>query len=81
MQVLTHIRATLRPWDDTEFHRAYEAARHQAAEAGAGDGLRAAILVERLLREAGFPQARVQVERTAEEALAHTEHWLVLRDG
>ncbi len=81
MQTVTHIRATLKPWDDPDFHRAYEAARHQTTEADGGDGLHAAILVERLLREAGFPHARIEVERTIQEALAHTEHWLVLRDG
>ena len=81
MQTMTHVRATLKPWDDPEFHRAYEAARHHAAGAVNGDGLHAAILVERLLREAGFPLARIEVERTVDEALTHTEHWLVLRDG
>ena len=81
MHVMTHIRATLKPWDDPEFHRAYEAARRKAADAEGGDGLHAAILVERLLRETGFPHASVEVDRTAEEALTHTEHWLVTRDG
>ncbi len=85
MQATSHIRATLKPWDDPHFHRAYEAARRQAAEADAdadaGDGLRAAVTVERLLHDAGYPQARVEVERTVEEALTHVEHWHVLRDG
>jgi hypothetical protein len=76
-----HIQATLKPWDDLVFTRAYEAARHQAAETEGGDALHMAILVERLLREAGYPDATVAVERTVDEALTHTEHWVVLRDA
>lgn len=80
MTATTHIRATLTPWDDRDFTRAYEAARHQAAEAEHRDGLHLAILVQRLLREAGYPHTTVVVERTVDEALAHTEHWIVSRD-
>ena len=81
MPTMTHIRATLTPWDDLDFTRAYEAARHQAAETEGGDALHMAILVERLLREAGYRDAVVAVERTVDEALAHTEHWTVTRDA
>ena len=35
----------------------------------------------RLLREAGYPTATVDVIRTAQEALEQTSHWIVTRDG
>jgi hypothetical protein len=81
MPTMMHIRATLTPWDDLAFNRTYEAARREASETEGGDGLHMAILVERLLREYGYPGATVTVERTVEEALAQTEHWVVRRDG
>jgi hypothetical protein len=71
----------LTPWDDLDFTRAYEAARRQAADAADADGLHLAILVERFLRDAGYPDATVAVERTVDEALAHTEHWIIRRDA
>ena len=81
MPTMTHIRATLTPWDDLVFTRAYEAARHQAAETEGADALHLAIRVEQLLREAGYPEARIMVERTVEQALTHNEHWTITRDA
>jgi hypothetical protein len=81
MTTMTRIRAKLTPWDDREFVRAFEAARRVASETDADDGLHMAMRVEHLLREAGYPKARVIVERSVQEALEHTEHWTVNRDG
>jgi hypothetical protein len=38
-------------------------------------------MVQHLLREAGYPNARVEVIQTVGEKLEHTSHWLVTRDG
>ena len=37
--------------------------------------------VQQQLREAGYPNATVDVIRTVAEALEHTSHWSVRRDG
>jgi hypothetical protein len=77
-----HIRARLDPWDDAAFVRAFERARDETQRSGCcPEGPTAAAAVQRLLREYGYPDARVDVERTVEEALAHISHWTVRRDG
>ncbi len=81
MATATHIKAKITPWDDPPFVRAFERARDEAAQAGLVDGPAAAARVERLLREAGYPHARVDEVRTAQEALHHASHWIVARDG
>jgi hypothetical protein len=81
MTTMTRIRAKLTPWDDPDFVRAFEAARRDASETASGDGLHTAERVEHLLRARGYPNARVIVDRTVEEALEHTEHWIVSRDA
>ncbi len=48
---------------------------------GFDDGPKAGAQVERLLREAGYPKATVDVIRTVKEALEQTSHWIVSRDG
>lgn len=82
MTEVLHIRARITPWDDGEFVRAFERARDEMEASGCcADGPPAGARVQRLLREAGYPRARVEVVRSVEEALAHTSHWLVSRDG
>jgi hypothetical protein len=82
MTKMVHIKAKLVPWDDPDFVRAFEQARDETERSGCcPDGERAGERVQHLLREAGYPSARVDVERTVEEALEHVSHWSVLRDG
>ena len=70
------------PWDDGAFVRAVEAARDQVhAEGLTINGPRAAARAEALLREAGYPNACINCQRTVEEAMAHAAHWTVHRDG
>jgi len=40
-----------------------------------------AEMAESLLRESGYPRARVLDRRSVEEALSHMAHWQVARDG
>ena len=76
-----HIKASITPWDDPAFVKAFEHAKDQIEhETEHPDGPKAALEVQRRLREAGYPSARVEVVRTVEEALAHTSHWTVSRD-
>ena len=81
MTAMTHIRAKITPWDDQAFVRAFEDARDLTAREGYEDGPRAGARVQRLLREAGYPKATVDVVRTVQEALEQSSHWLVSRDG
>ncbi len=81
MTTLTRIRARITPWDDRAFVQAFETARDIVTTDGVPDGPSAAARVEHLLREAGYPEARVDVLRTAQEALERTSHWTVKRDG
>ena len=81
MTTMTHIKAKITPWDDLMFVRAFESARDATAQAGYADGPQAGARVEHLLREAGYPNARIDVIRTAREALEQTSHWVVSRDG
>jgi hypothetical protein len=70
------------PWDDREFVRAFEKARAEVLTEGlAINGPKAAARAEELLRSAGYPLARVHVERTIDEAMAHAARWTVWRDG
>ena len=70
------------PWDDQAFVRAVEAARDQVhAEGLTINGPAAAGRAEALLRQAGYPNACINCERTVEEAMAHVAHWTVRRDG
>jgi hypothetical protein len=81
MTSMTHIKAKITPWDDQEFVRAFESARDQTAREELGDGPKAGAHVEHLLREAGYPKARVDVIQTVRDALEQTSHWVVSRDG
>lgn len=77
-----HIKARITPWDDPAFVKAFEEARARVHEAeDVPDGTIAGARVQHLLREAGYPQARVEVIQTVDEKLEHTSHWEVVRDG
>lgn len=83
MATAMHIKARITPWDDRAFVKAFEHARDVVHE-GEGqelDGTRAGERVQHLLREAGYPNARVDVIQSVGEKLEHTSHWLVSRDG
>jgi hypothetical protein len=82
MTTMVHIKARLTPWDDREFVRTFERARVEVERSGCcPEGPEAAERVERLLREGGYPDARVEIERTVAEALSRISHWDVRRDG
>ena len=81
MTTMVHIKARLIPWSDPDFVRAFEHARDEVERSGCcPGGPQAAARVQVLLREAGYPTARVEVQRTVEEALEHVSHWTVFRD-
>ena len=75
------IKAKLTPWDDRAFVRAFERARDEVHGSGLLDGPQAGAEVQQLLRGGGYPDARVDVDLTAAEALEHVSHWVVSRDG
>jgi len=81
MTVAVRIKARITPWDDTAFVRAFELARDEVHVAGLPDGAKAGYQVQHLLREAGYPNATVDVIATVAETLEGTTHWLVSRDG
>lgn len=82
MTSTVHVKARITPWDDPAFVQAFEQALAEVERSGCcPDGPQAASEVQRRLREAGFPGAHVEVERTVEEALEHTSHWTVGRDA
>lgn len=76
------LQAELIPWDDQRFVQEYERAREQVIREGLRiNGPKAAWRVEQLLHAVGYPEAVVEVERTADEALRHAARWTVRRDG
>jgi hypothetical protein len=81
MTTLVHTKTKITPWDDPEFVRAFERARAVVTEDGITDIPLAAAEVQRLLRQAGYPHARVEVERTVAEALDQVTHWTVTRNA
>lgn len=77
-----HVMARITPWDDPAFVHAFEAARREVDASGCcPEGPAAASRVQHLLRERGWPRARVDVRRSVDEALEHVSHWEVRRDG
>jgi hypothetical protein len=82
MTTVMHIRARITPWDDAGFVQAFEHARDAMERTDdASEGPKAARWVEQQLHAAGYPNARIDVLRTVTEALEHTSHWDVRRDG
>ena len=57
MRTTMHIKASITPWDDPAFVKAFEAARDLVHEKDdAIDGTLAGAKVQHLLREAGYPR-------------------------
>ncbi len=81
MTSVVHTKTRITPWDDPEFVRAFERARATVMQDEIADVPLAAAKVQRLLREAGYPHARVDVDRTVAEAIDRVTHWVVTRDG
>jgi hypothetical protein len=76
------LKVSLVPWDDPEFVRAFERAHAQVVEEGLTiNGPAAAGRTEELLHAGGYPNARIDCERSPEEALRHAARWTVRRDG
>lgn len=76
------VKIKLEPWEDREFHDAFERVCADLRAAGMDmDAPAAAGAAEAALRRAGYPAARIDYERTAAEAIAHVAHWTVRRDG
>jgi hypothetical protein len=76
------LKIRLVPWDDEGFVRAFERARAQVVAEGLTiNGPSEAARVEELLRAAGYPGARVDCERTPDEAVRHAAHWTAWRDA
>jgi hypothetical protein len=82
--VMTHpvaLMIRIVPWQDRAFVRAFDRVRAQVAAEGLTiNGPKAAARAQSLLRRAGFRHARVEVNRSADEALAHAAHWTVWRE-
>ncbi len=77
-----HIKARITPWDDPAFVKAFEHARDHVHGAESNlDGTAYGARVQHLLREGGYPNARVEVIQSVDEKLEHTSHWVVTRDG
>ncbi len=76
------LRITIEPWDDRGFNEALErvCGRLRAGES-VMDSAEAAERAQRLLREAGYPRAVIEHERTVRDYLAHTARWTVRREG
>ena len=69
-------------WEDEAFVRAFERAIEQIEWEGLPlDSPTAADRAEALLHDAGYPNARITVSRTVDEALAHAARWTVARGG
>jgi hypothetical protein len=76
----TKLKVRLEAWDDPAFHAAFEAAREQVmAEEIPLDTQEAALRAQHLLANAGYPEVRIDVDRSVDEALAHVTHWTVHR--
>ena len=82
MTTVIDLRVRIVPWDDPGFVRAFDVAREQVRVEGLtiNDPV-AAARAEVLLHEAGYPGARVECERTVDEAIHHCAHWTVHRDA
>lgn len=80
MTVLLHFR--LVPWDDPAFVATFEQIEREMTEQGwRFDAPPAAYEVQRRLRRAGYRAAVAHVDRTVDEALAHSARWVISRDG
>ncbi len=76
----TKIKVCIDAWDDPAFRSAVEGAYDQVvAEGRLLDLPETASRVQHLLVAAGYAAARVDLERTVDEALVHVAHWNVHR--
>ncbi len=76
------VRIELEPWDDFEFHAAFERAC---------DGIRCSDVVldsrvaaercQAALRAEGFPRAVIEYRRSVDDVFQGLAHWIVRRDG
>ena len=74
------IKVCIDAWDDPEFRSAFDHAYQQViAEGLAVDSPETALRAQHLLVDAGYRDARVVLERSVDEALAHAAHWSVYR--
>lgn len=70
------------PWDDPEFHEAVGDAWDHLQEGHVPLEARdAAVIAESDLHESGYPEARIEYERTADEVMHGTAHWTIHRDS
>lgn len=77
-----HLVITILDWEDQDFVHAVDRARVMVADEGLiMNGPRAAMRAQELLHLAGYPDARVGVERTVAEAETHAARWTVAREG
>jgi hypothetical protein len=78
----SRLTASIVDWNDQEFVRSFERARDQSEADGLTiHGPKGAARAEALLRDAGYPRARIAVSRTVDEAMAHVAHWTLWREA
>lgn len=76
------VRIRVLPWDDFEFHSAFERACDDVRGSGIVlDSRAAAEKCEAVLRSEGFPTAGIEYSRTVDDVLHGVAQWLVRRDG
>jgi hypothetical protein len=74
------IKVCIDAWDDPEFRAAFDHAYRQViAEGLAVDSPEAAQRAQHLLVDEGYGDARIVLERSVEDALAHAASWSVHR--
>ena len=74
------LKVCIEPWDDPAFRAAFETAYEAIrVEELPLDSPETARRAQHLLIEAGYPGARIELEKTVDEALAHVAHWFVHR--
>lgn len=74
------IKVCIDAWDDPEFRAAFDHAYQRViAEGLAVDSPEAAHRAQHLLVDEGYAEARVTLERSVDEALAHAANWSVHR--
>ena len=81
--VAVRLRLSIAPWTDRAFVRTVEdiCSRLTASPEVDIASIAGAVTAERLLRDRGWPRARVMDRRTIDDALGHVGHWSVFRDG
>jgi hypothetical protein len=75
------LKVTVIPWDDPTFLAVLERLRAELAATLDLASEEGALALQEALRRAGYPRATVDCQRSADEALSHTAHLVVRRDG